>query len=177
MKTLAQKKILLILLSVICFISSFALAACSGDIQYLVAARVEGLGGTVSGGGIFVANSEVTVCATPSFGYEFVCWVNENGEELSTDAEYSFINTYGNYAVYARFSLLDKYNVNVVIDGSGTVDGGEGSFFPGETIYLYVVDGVLIKWEIDGIEVGTTDEYSFVMPAEDVTVTVYFLIG
>lgn len=50
-----------------------------------------GNGGTVSGGGTFALNSQVTVIATPNSGYTFVKWVY-NGTELtaSTSAIYSF---------------------------------------------------------------------------------------
>lgn len=50
-----------------------------------------GNGGTVSGGGTFALNSQVTVVATPNSGYTFVKWVY-NGTELtaSTSASYTF---------------------------------------------------------------------------------------
>lgn len=50
-----------------------------------------GNGGTVTGGGTFAINSQVTVTATPNSGYTFVKWIY-NGTELtaSTSATYSF---------------------------------------------------------------------------------------
>ena len=49
-------------------------------------------GGTVSGGGEFEENASVTVTATANSGYSFVKWT-ENGEQVSTDASYTFTAT------------------------------------------------------------------------------------
>ena len=46
-------------------------------------------GGTVSGGGTYTIGSTCTLTATPYSGFEFVNWT-ENGEEVSTNATYSF---------------------------------------------------------------------------------------
>ena len=46
-------------------------------------------GGTAEGGGTFFAGESVTVNATPEDHRNFVNWT-ENGEEVSTDAEYTF---------------------------------------------------------------------------------------
>lgn len=49
-------------------------------------------GGTVSGGGEYDENASVTVSATANSGYSFVKWT-ENGEQVSTDASYTFTAT------------------------------------------------------------------------------------
>ena len=49
-------------------------------------------GGTVSGGGTYNENAAVTVTATANSGYSFVKWT-ENGEQVSTDASYTFTAT------------------------------------------------------------------------------------
>ena len=49
-------------------------------------------GGTVSGGGEFEENTSVTVSATANSGYSFVKWT-KNGEQVSTDASYTFTAT------------------------------------------------------------------------------------
>ena len=46
-------------------------------------------GGAVSGAGTYEAGAECTLTATASAGYTFVNWT-ENGEEVSTDATYTF---------------------------------------------------------------------------------------
>lgn len=49
-------------------------------------------GGTVSGGGTYDENESVTVTATANDYYSFVKWT-ENGEQVSTDASYTFTAT------------------------------------------------------------------------------------
>ncbi len=49
-------------------------------------------GGSVSGGGTFDENTSVTVTASPASGYAFVRWT-EDGQEVSTDASYTFTVT------------------------------------------------------------------------------------
>ncbi len=46
-------------------------------------------GGTAEGGGTFFAGESITLNATPEDHWNFVNWT-ENGEEVSTDAEYTF---------------------------------------------------------------------------------------
>ncbi len=48
--------------------------------------------GTVSGGGEFAEDASVTVTATANSGYAFEKWT-ENGEQVSTDASYTFTAT------------------------------------------------------------------------------------
>ena len=49
-------------------------------------------GGVVTGGGDYEENTSATVSATANEGYTFVNWT-ENGEEVSTDANYTFTVT------------------------------------------------------------------------------------
>lgn len=49
-------------------------------------------GGTVTGGGTYNENASVTVTATANSNYTFVKWT-ENGEQVSTDASYTFTAT------------------------------------------------------------------------------------
>lgn len=49
-------------------------------------------GGTVSGGGTFAENTDVTVTASAADGYHFKAW-QENGQQVSTSASYTFTLT------------------------------------------------------------------------------------
>ena len=60
--------------------------------EYSVVVSVEGTGGTANGGGTYIVNETATVTATAKTGYRFVKWT-ENGNEVSTDAAYSFAVT------------------------------------------------------------------------------------
>ena len=58
-------------------------------------------GGAVSGAGAYEAGAECTLTATANEGYVFVNWT-ENGEVVSTDAEYTFM-VMGNRSLVANF--------------------------------------------------------------------------
>ncbi len=72
---------------------------------YAVDVAVEGGGGTVSGGGSYVAGTDVTVTATPHEGYTFVEW-REDGRPVSTKASYTFTLT-GERSLVAVFAATD----------------------------------------------------------------------
>lgn len=63
------------------------------------------IGGSVSGGGSYIAGTSVTVSAMPNSGYLFVNWT-ENGSPVSTTASYSFTASVSRLLV-ANFSLLN----------------------------------------------------------------------
>ncbi|MBR3439094.1 MAG: InlB B-repeat-containing protein, partial [Clostridia bacterium] len=91
-------------------------------------------GGTVSGGGLYNSGSTATVTATPNENYRFVNWT-ENGDEVSTDAEYSFTVT-GNRELVANFERV--YTVKFVNDDgtelqSSSAAYGETPVYTGET--------------------------------------------
>ena len=56
--------------------------------------------GSVSGAGVYIAGSSVTLTATPKSGYVFINWVDQNNVILSTSAMYTF--TMPTNYVYAR---------------------------------------------------------------------------
>ena len=62
--------------------------------------------GTTTGGGVYVANAEATVTATPHEGYEFINWTIE-GEEKSTEATYIF-NVTESVTLIANFQKIDE---------------------------------------------------------------------
>lgn len=59
---------------------------------YIIVSANPTTGGTVSGGGTYDENASVTVSATANSGYSFVKWT-EIGEQVSTDADYTFTAT------------------------------------------------------------------------------------
>ena len=62
-------------------------------VTYIIAVSASpSAGGTVSGDGAYDENASVTVSATANSGYSFVKWT-ENGEQVSTDASYTFTAT------------------------------------------------------------------------------------
>ena len=83
--------------------------------------------GSVSGGGQFYYGESCTVTATPADGYMFTSWTN-NGDVVSTDAEYTF-NVTGNVDLVANFS-------EGVMIGSGTETS---QYLPSYNYYKYTL--------------------------------------
>ncbi len=92
-------------------------------------------GGTVTGGGTYDYGSSATVTATPKDHYHFVNWT-ENGEEVSTDAEYTFTvdkdrNLVANFAI-DTFTITFENDDGAPLQ-SGSVAYGETPAYTGET--------------------------------------------
>lgn len=82
-------------------------------------------GGTTAGDGVFQEGSGVTVVATPENGFAFVNWT-ENGNEVSTDANYTFNiqsdrNLVANFESTASISEESKVGVNIFPNPSSEV--------------------------------------------------------
>ncbi len=77
-------------------------------------------GGTVSGGGEFEEDDSVTVTATANSGYSFVKWT-ENGEQVSTDASYTFTAT-SDRTLVAVFESDEIIYTITIEPGDGTGD-------------------------------------------------------
>ncbi|MDR1705031.1 MAG: InlB B-repeat-containing protein, partial [Clostridiales bacterium] len=118
-----------------------------------------GTGGTVSGGGTFTQNQQVSVSATSSgSGYIFDGWY-EGGARVSSSQNYSFTAT-ANRNLEARFTAVESISILTTAQPwqGGTVTGG-GSYKPGDTVTLraipndyYLFDG----WWESGQRVSTS---------------------
>ena len=81
--------------------------------------------GTIEGGGEYLENSTATLTATPADHYDFLNWT-EDGEVVSTTAEYSFTVT-KDIELTANFQEHTKYTITAVPndENMGTVTGGD----------------------------------------------------
>ena len=118
--------------------------------------------GTVTGGGTYVVNVTCTVTATPAEGYAFVNWT-ENGEVVSTEAEYAFTVT-GDRSLVANF-VLKNYDILATANPNegGTVSGA-GNYNHFETCTLVATANwgyTFINWTLDGNVVSTEPSYTF----------------
>ncbi|MCL2435943.1 MAG: carboxypeptidase regulatory-like domain-containing protein, partial [Lentimicrobiaceae bacterium] len=77
--------------------------------------------GSATGGGSYHNGTEITVTATPNTNYVFVNWT-ENGNEVSTQATYSFTIT-DNRNLIANF-VIKSYTI------TASVTGGNGTITP-----------------------------------------------
>ena len=140
-------------------------------------------GGTVTGGGgNFHYGDQCTVIANPNAGYTFQRWM-EDGNEVSTDASYTFTVT-GNHILVAQFDA-QTYNVSVVANPSvgGTVYIGDtpgttqAFIIEGTTCEIHAVANVGYRfdhWSKNGTPVSGLSNYSFTV-TEDVTFVAHFL--
>ena len=132
-------------------------------IDYHIAAFAEN-SGEVVGTGDYHYGDNVTLIALPSEGYRFVSWT-ENGEVVSTEAQYSF-TVIGNRDLVANFTL-SEYNVTatVNINNAGMVSGS-GLYPHGDNVSMIAMaaDGYrFVNWTENDELVSEVAEYSFIV--------------
>ena len=122
--------------------------------------------GSVSGGGLFVAGSSVTVTATANSGYSFVNWT-ENGTVQSASSSYSF-------TIAANRNLVANFTANPVTNmvataaspaGAGSVSGG-GSFVAGSSVTVTATANsgyTFANWTENGTVQSASSSYSFTL--------------
>lgn len=121
-------------------------------------------GGTVGGGGVYVAGDSVTVTATANDGYNFVHWA-ENGNAVSSDSSYTFTAS-ADRTLTAIFEVApeepepepQKYTISVTASpvAGGTATGG-GSYVDGTDITVIAApnSGYRFKgWQENGSMIG-----------------------
>ena len=121
-------------------------------------------GGSVAGGGTFDYGETVTVTATPMPGYHFVSWT-ENGEEVSTEADYSF-SIEADRLLTANF-VRNVYLIAVGVNPlhSGVITGSEPSYY-GDTLTLIATANegyAFVNWMRNDTVVSTQPSYSFIV--------------
>ena len=118
--------------------------------------------GSVTGGGTYQQGQSCTVTATANAGYTFLRWT-ENGNQVSTNASYTFTVT-GNRTLVAQFQA-QTYTINAVASPNygGTVSGG-GTYNYGQTCTLTATPATgytFVNWTKQGQVVSTNTIYSF----------------
>ena len=132
------------------------------------------IGGTITGAGTYNHFANCTLTATANTGYHFVNWT-KNGQEVSTNASYSFTVT-GAAAYVANFEL-NSYEITVEVHpvNGGTASGG-GTFVHGTSCTLTAEPEeqfVFSNWSKDGDTVSTDLVYTFTV-TEDATYVANF---
>ncbi len=126
-------------------------------------------GGVASGGGSFAGGTTVTVTATAFNGYTFVNWT-ENGNQVSTNASYTFTIS-ANRNLIANFSANPvQYNVTTFSNPiAGGITSGDGNYTSGSTVNLTAAANngyVFIDWTENGNQVCNTPSYTFNINAD-----------
>ncbi len=133
----------------------------------IVASASPEQGGTITGTGPYTYGSTATLTATANTGYTFVNWTEE-GEVVSTDAQYSFVVT-DDRTLVANFSL-NSYEVSAYAspEEGGTVNG-MGVFSYGATATLTATASTgytFVSWKENGLVVSVNATYTFTVTSE-----------
>ncbi|MBR4468441.1 MAG: T9SS type A sorting domain-containing protein [Bacteroidales bacterium] len=121
-------------------------------------------GGSVTGGGTYQQGQSCTVTATPASGYTFLRWT-ENGNQVSTNASYTFTVT-GNRTLVAQFQAQPQsYTINVSANptNGGSVSGG-GTYQQGQSCTVTATPATgytFLRWTENGNQVSTNASYTF----------------
>ncbi len=120
-------------------------------------------GGNVGGSGTYTQGQSCTVTASANNGYTFVNWT-ENGQQVSTNANYTF-NVTGNRTLVANFTQ-QTYSINVSANptAGGGVTGGGSNFHYGDNCTVTATPNngyTFTKWTENGQQVSTNASYSF----------------
>ena len=125
-----------------------------GETYYEVTVSYDQSRGRVDGAGSYVAGSNVSLQAYAFENYEFVAWLDENGDTLSTNTAYAIANLQSNRALTALFQPktgiadVDMENVKIYsTDNVIVVRGAEG-----KSVVLFDVNGRMLSREASAAE-------------------------
>ena len=123
-------------------------------------------GGTVTGAGTYNYGQSCTLTATANTGYTFLRWT-ENGEQVSTNATYTF-NVTGNRTLVAQFQI-QSYTITASANptAGGSVSGA-GSYNYGQSCTLTAsasTNYTFVNWTENGNAVSSNASYSFTVTA------------
>ena len=131
----------------------YTIQVASNNTDYGVAA--------ISGDGNFASGETAAATATPNTGYAFVNWT-ENGEVVSTSAEYGFIVT-ANRQLVANFEHEYQITAEVAPEDAGVVSG-QGAYIHGNTVILTANPNegyFFVNFTENGTEVSNSARYEF----------------
>ena len=124
-------------------------------------------GGTTTGGGLFLANSSVTIAATPNVGYTFVNWT-KGVTIVSAVPNYTFILTKDTTFV-ANFTPVVVKNLNLTLSSNPPAGGttiGSGSFAPNTSLTIIAAPNTgytFVNWTKGATIVSANSSYTFTL--------------
>ncbi len=120
-------------------------------------------GGALSGMGSYALGSTCILVATPNVGYAFMYWT-EDGNEVSTDANYSFIVTTDRNLV-AHFTLpLTVTAISNPVEGGMVAGMGVYDYNTSCTLTATANEGFTFSnWTKDGTVVSAAATFSFIV--------------
>ena len=132
-------------------------------------------GGSVEGAGTYESGTNITLTATPNAGYSFCYW-SENGQQISTNATYSFLVN-ADRDLVAHFSLPLSISVtNNLAEGGTTTGAGVFNYGAYCTLTATPNEGYLfLNWSKNGEVVSCNANYSFSV-TEDAEIEAVFML-
>ena len=159
----------------------FALDAPAQTLRYSVEVdAVPAEGGTVTGGGKFEEEAEITVTATPNEGYRFLHWMAD-GRQVSTSPNYTLTvsESLSLTAVFEKEAtdLVQSCTINVSASPAegGTVTGN-GSYDRGTPVTIAATPASgyrFVEWRANGAQVSATASYTFTANANQTFTAVF----
>ncbi|MBW6499667.1 MAG: T9SS type A sorting domain-containing protein, partial [Bacteroidales bacterium] len=117
---------------------------------------------------------------TADAGYEIADVLVDN-VSVGAMASYTFQNVTANHTIEAQFSMLapELYTLTLQVNpmGAGAVSGG-GSFEEGQLVTVSASANAgynFVNWTRGGVEVSAVADFSYEMPAENVTLVANFI--
>ena len=148
-----------------------------GTNYTLLAYALPSASGVVSGGGIYVYGSLVTLNTNPGKGYSFINWT-ENGTQVSTSTSYSFtINS--DRTVIANYAPLRCTVLTSALPTPGGTVSGSGTYNYSEAATLTATANTgytFTNWTENGTMVSTSPAYSFTVEGSK-TLTANFTVN
>ena len=134
-------------------------------------------GGAVSGSGTYELGTQCVLNAFPAVGFEFVNWTTQDGNQVSTNAQFGFTVT-SNAVYIAHFRrIVSHYTITASVEpaGAGSVIGA-ATFDEGDSCTLIAMPNPtysFVSWTENGIVVSTDDHYTFTVDRDRNLVAVF----
>lgn len=151
-------------------------------IQYFNLTLAAEKGGSVSGGGKYIAGSKISISSSLDSGYKFVCWTNIAGDTVSSSRTFQYTTTAANETLTAHFVFnpsspiepsepILKHKVIVSTKDGGTVSASASRLFEGEkcTITASANTGYrFLGWYVADTLYSSQSRLDYVMGKKDI---------
>ncbi len=125
--------------------------------------------GSLSGSGSYEEGEEVSISASPNTGYHFIRWTDAEGEEITTNASFTYTMPATDVSFTAHFGL-NSYEITASADPDegGTING-EGTYDHGEEVTLEATPSeeyYFRYWGENGEEISGDRSFTFTASAD-----------
>lgn len=134
---------------------------------------------TVSGGGLYVVNANVSVKAVAkSSNWRFINWTDAKGNEVSTSSSFTHRKLNSNDTLTANYEYQKTSRLTIAYDPSSIKTSEVKEYVVGVT-YLYTAstysDYTFVNWTTsDGTVISTNCEVRYTVTENDETITAHY---